>query len=493
VEQGRRNLILGIVAALALVAIIWLGNGSPDDTNKQLQAQKFTGSIPLNVADLQAKAAPLLELIANGEALDKKTWQPNLGYSALALNVTGSDKLAQILPGLYDQDLTAVTLTAQFGSGNAEPIVELAGSVAGGFKAKNSFDGLLTGFAPMNDRSEQEVMLGLSFQVRGGETQTVPAIATLKVSALAPKMEARFKSADGTIQAAVQVELITRGARVANRLSGGDLDYDIAMSAETNDGETVGRAMAKQGNALAAFWTAKAGGLGDSCAALRESLRRDVGLSAGDTVAVLSAFTARHALYAENPDYEIACLDGETARALEAMDMEMPRRNGKATIPAGLNTILGQMGRLMRDSNPDKARLKLEGYFADSVLIRDPHGVLHGLAGDVVFSGEGVGVLPVATPETGAEYLLSLPVARFACFSSGSGLRGAHRAGLLQFAGSSSIWVLDIAFRQDKRVAGVSVKQAGKREICQAIASRTTPESQCYFSQNGPYKPSDCR
>ncbi|MCW9032839.1 MAG: hypothetical protein OQJ97_01375 [Rhodospirillales bacterium] len=494
-DKGQQKLILAGVAILGVIVLLMNLGSSPESVEPTPAVPKFTGSIPVDADKVRQSLGIISSQKSSHSLISEGVWPSSSGYLALSFSVGGADKLVSVFASLYDQDITSITFTADVpGRSNSEPILAYTGTVAEGFSSKTSFDGLLTGFTPIQGDGPVSVDLDLTYGLKGGEEQTIPKVITLTASPEASKVVNVIKSKDGTELGHFQFELVSRPPRMVGKLSGSSLDYDAILATELDMGETLGEALREKSTALKMFWTATPEEFDKACSVLRQALTLDVGLTAADTTITLLALTSRHALFGAGISYESGCLDGETARALETLDVDFPNGDRRMTSQgSNLTQLLGKVGRLMRDSNPDNARDRLEALFADSVLIKDPHGLVGSLGNDEVFEGPGQSVLPTATPEVGAEYLLSLPVSRFACFSSGTGMNGAHRAGLIAFAGDPTIWVLDLAFGEDSRIMGVSVAQATKREICRAIATRTTPETQCYFSANGPIAPAQCR
>ncbi len=493
-DKGQQKLILAGLAIIGVVILFINMGSSPDLDETVVQTPKFSGSIPIDANKVRQKLNTLSNQTSSHSLIADGEWQSGAGYSALSLNVSGADKLAPILVSLYDQDITSIALIAEIsGQSASEPILEYQGSREGGFSVKTSFDGLLSGFSPIQDEDSTTVDVDLVFGLKNGTSQIVPKALSWAITPEAAKSIISLNSKEGSELGHIEVNLVSRPPRLVGKLSGSPLDYDAVLTSELDMGQTLGEALSEKSTALNDFWAAKGDDFNAACASLRQALTLDVGLTAADATTALLAITSRHALFATGISYETACLDGETARALEMLDADFPSGERRYSASSSLTQRLSQVGRLMRDSNPDNSRSKLEALFADSTLIRDPHGLVGTLSGAETFEGNGLSVLPTATPEAGAEYLLSLPIAHFACFSSGSGMGGLHRAGLVEFAGDKTIWVLDLAFDDDSKISGISVAQATKKEICRAIATRTTPDSQCYFSKNGPVAPAQCR
>ena len=253
-------------------------------------------------------------------------------------------------------------------------------------------------------------------------------------------------------------------------------DVRRAMALEVSATRPVAGYFAANPGPLARFLGAGPDGLGAACRTLRAELTDRLGLSAFDASAVLRALARTHALFATGGDYGRDCLD---------VDLEAPAKGLKAATAGQLNAVLGRIGAGLRGDTPDKTVKVLAPMFADSVALFDYSGLwLAGTEAALVGAGR-LDVLPGAGPDQAAAYLADLPVVHFACYSDGSGLTGVHRAALVQLEHDSGLWVLDVAFDGQRRIAGVSLAEADRRQVCRAVGNRKSGPDACFFAASG--------
>jgi len=488
------------IAITAIVMTMGVGLMGCDEAEKE--KAEVVKALPLDLDHARTMAAKLTSVNSAEPATE-----PN-GYLRLSAMADDSEVVAAILADLYGQPVRSLSLALQgslpdgesidpltLAEWTAEPVEDSKSSVPVRYRAKTFFAGPLSSFSAADRLGEAFLTISAIYQPMDKTlgTQTFENLAQLKVSPQSGAQALIFKTSSGETAGRIAFGFERRPSLLAGKLlSGSALTWAEIMETSLPRGGRLGESIKPQ---LSALWSAENEQFETACSSLRQALTDNAGLDPLDAAITLWAITHRHALYASNVSYETTCADERIARGLEVLERDLPsgQNNGKRLSVSAMNAKLGRVGALARSTDPDGAIEKLAVMFGDSVTLIDPYGILAGLDDEGTIQTDSASVHPSTDGALASEYLASLPIDKIACFSKGSGMAGNHRATLMSLKGSSSLWVLDLTFDSEERIEGMALREADKMAICQAIATRTTPESQCYFSQNGPYKPADCR
>jgi len=488
------------VAVTAIAVTMGVGLMGCDEAEKEKAA--VVKALPLDPDRARTMAAKLTSVNTANSLIE-----PN-GYLRLSVMADDSEVVAAILADFYGQPVGALSLTLEgslpggeriepltLAEWTAEPATDPKSPVPVRYRAKTFFAGPLSSFSAADRVGEASLRVSAIYQPidKTLGTQIFDNLAELKVSPQTGTKALVFKTSSGETVGRIAFGFERRPSLLAGKLlSGSSLSWAEIMETSLPGGGRLGEVIKPQ---LGAFWSTDGEPFEAACSALRQALTEDAALDPLDAAATLWILTQRHALYASVASYETACADERIAQGLEVLERDLPSSpiNEKKLSVSAMNAKLGRVGALARSTDPDGAIEKLAIMFGDQVTLMDPYGILAGLDDEETIQANGVSVHPSTDGALASEYLASLPIDKIACFSKGMGMAGNHRATLLSLNGSSAIWVLDLAFDAEERIVGVALREADKMAVCQAIATRTTPESQCYFSQNGPYKPADCR
>lgn len=498
--MNQAKVLIGGIAVVAVLVFVGLNFTDSDTATEKTKDKPAPVALPIDSNQVRTQAAGSLSI----ETVDA---DPDLrGYRRLIVLADGSNSAAAVLNRLYGQPVTGISLELK-GEVNGlpaiAPITLAAWNVKKGtspnqqpvvdFENRQVFSGPLTPYVAADRLGLATLSLSVNFETADIGEQSVNGLARFDVSPATGGKAVIFKTKSGETAGKVVVTFERRPSLFSEKIRGqGTLTLSDVLNAELPDGGALRDHIETP---LAGLWAASDDQFETACIAIRKALSQDAGLDAEDGAAALWAITHRHALFAEEIDYETACADAKIARGLEALELDLPtsQKPVAALSTMELNRHLGRISSLARSSEPEGALEKLAVLFDQQVTLIDPFGVLAALDANGALVAGNVMVHPETDGALASEYLASLPIDKFACFSQGTGMTGSHRAALVNLKGDPSIWVFDLAFTSQGEVEGVALKQADKASICQAIGSRTTPESQCYFSQNGPYKPSDCR
>lgn|GEM_PF-1522634 len=498
--MNQAKVLIGGIAVIAVLVFVGLNLTGPDTGTEKPEDNPAPVALPIdsNQVRTQAESSLSIETVAA---------DPDLGgYWRLIVLADDSNSSAAVLNTLYGQPVTGISLELK-GEVNShpdfDPVTLAAWNVKKGhsqnqqpvvdFESRQVFSGPLTPYIAANRLGQATFSLSINFETADIGIQKADGFARFDVSPAMGGKAVVFKTKSGETAGKVVVTFERRPSLFAEKLKAqGTLALSDILNATLPNGGSLKDHIEPS---LAGLWAVSDVPFESACIAVRKALSEDAGLVPEDTAAALWAITRRHALFAEDINYETACADAKVARGLEALELDLPTPQKPATALStmDLNQHLGRISSLARSSEPEGALEKLAVLFDQRVTLIDPYGILEALDANGALIAGNVMVHPETDGALASEYLASLPIDKFACFSQGAGMAGSHRAALVNLKGDPSIWVLDVAFTSQGEVEGVALKQADKASICQAIGSRTTPESQCYFSQNGPYKPSDCR
>lgn len=536
-SRQQRMIVAGIVVILAAFLVInfWFARTGPVETPAAVEPSPVKVELPPPaVVDLAPEAAR--ELVAKRTEIVVVDRPPPSsgataapGYATVGATYRDGGGLGPFLLDLYDRDVGTVVLSAVLSLGDdrvlpAIPILVLARRDGDAFEtvfALGEDEGIETPPFRLDGALELSVTLEASYSTRR-DAAVLDALAAAAEGVQdayardrglwAPRGEAapwvlayqrllaenRSKHLPGLVVFAVDPYRPEdpRAARVVFKDARGAaigevaLRIDVrpflasgleaanarrALALEVGAGRTVGDHFAATPAPLARFFGADARGIGAACLGLRFELTDRLGLSAYDASAVLRALAATHALFSPGADYGRDCLGGE---------LEVPAPAPPVVSVERLNAVLGRIVSSMRAAAPDNARQRLTASFADSVALYDFSGVWLGGGDARVVQAAGAGVVPAAGPGQAAAYLSELPVVHVACYSAGSG-HGLHRAALVQLEHDPGLWVLDVAFDRQARIAGVSLSEAGREQVCRAVGNRPSGAGACFFATTG--------
>jgi len=495
---NRVQLVIGGVVAIVAAVAVSLSLSGPDESVET----KAPSVLPLDLERARSMAARLVSV----ETLEQTT-APN-GYLQLIALSDVSEITAAILNDLYGQPVEKISLVLNgsvpetgslksitLASWIAERTTDPKSPVPVRYRIKDIYAGPLSPFIANDKMGKAFFNISVAYQT-AEKSLGVQALADLGNLTLDPQSGRKalvFKTDAGQAAGRIEFAYERRPSLLAGRLlAEGSIAVSDVMETRLPKGGTLGQVLTSP---LGKLWAANDQQFETACGALRNTLSNEAGLDVLDAATALWALTHRHALFAKGFAYEMACADERIARGLEVLEKDLPSADQKSKGPSisVMNSKLSRVGSLARNTDPEGALEKLAVLFAETVTLIDPYGVLVGLDDGGTIEAQGLSVHPATDGALASEYLTSLPVGKIACFNKGGGMNGHHRATLLSMQGDPSLWVLDLAFNSEGLIEGVALKEADKASVCQAIASRTTPESQCYFSKNGPYKPSDCR
>lgn len=437
-------------------------------------------------------------------------------YAAVEASVTGGPELGSLLLNLYDADVGAVALTAVLSPDGAAaddnrslpviPLLVLARGGKGAFNVAFAADMLKTPLFKLDGVSGLKMTLGAAYAASGdiafadeaakaaqgvrnsfgggglwatgggaaassaayarrlteGRTKRLPEVIALSIDMKdadnGMSRKVIFKDASGVAVGEAVFTVTVKPPLLAASVSAAHV-----FSVSVGEGGTIGGYFNSAPGSLARLLSAKPTDMKDVCRETRRELGDKLGLGNDDVNGVLRSLLSVHGLFADAQDAG-DCLGGEEVAA-SAPFADIAR----------MDAVLGVLGAGIRSSEPEKAMTKVTALFADSVALYD-------------FSKMWLGeaqVIPAATPGEAAGQMMSLPVARYACFSRGSGRLGAHRAALIRLEHDPALWVLDAAFDGDGKVAGIKLAQARQNDVCRAVGRQKSGGKACYFAETG--------
>jgi|GEM_PF-1991833 len=237
------------------------------------------------------------------------------------------------------------------------------------------------------------------------------------------------------------------------------------------------------GDLEAGFWSVPVDVLHPSCQAVRGALIERLGLSARDSALILWRMMQPHALFGEGIDYTAQCTGEDVSALLTEMGFTVPQskrlRPSKKTQNA-MNKTLSTIATLIKN-NQASSEKRMVGLMAENVLVRDQARLLFSDDLDQTIETTEDVIAPTASKEFAAEYLMTLPIRGYGCYSKGKGQIGNHRATLITFENDPSLWMLDFAFNEQNKINGLHLHGVSQKEYCQAIGARKGT-NRCTFS-----------
>ncbi|MDV7338939.1 hypothetical protein RYZ26_05010 [Terasakiella sp. A23] len=237
------------------------------------------------------------------------------------------------------------------------------------------------------------------------------------------------------------------------------------------------------GDLESGFWSVPSEALASTCQAIQGALQERLGLSARDSAMVLWRMLQPHALFAQNVDYIAQCTGEDIAALLTEAGFSLPAaKTGRAgrTAQNAMNKTLSKIATLLKNTK-DSNQQRMTTLMDSTVVVRDQARLLFSANPDQLIDSTEDVVAPTLSGEEAAEYMMMLPVQAYGCYSRGQGQVGNHRATLLKMENDPTLWLLNLAFNEENKIAGIQLKGASQRDFCRAIGGRKG-NNRCAFS-----------
>jgi len=231
------------------------------------------------------------------------------------------------------------------------------------------------------------------------------------------------------------------------------------------------------------FWRVPPEALAPNCQAVHGALIERLGLSRRDSAIILWQMMQPHALFGDDIDYRSQCTGEDLAVLLGEAGFSLPPSEAERAPRSFLNSMnktLTRVATLMK--NPKESNLEsLQKLMAETILVRDEARLLFSTSPDQLIDTTQDVVAPSLQASDAADYLMMMPLESFGCYSKGQGQVGHHRATLMTLENDPHLWLLNMAFDEDKKVNGLHFHRASQYDFCRAIGGRKGA-NRCTFS-----------
>jgi len=237
------------------------------------------------------------------------------------------------------------------------------------------------------------------------------------------------------------------------------------------------------GDLEAGFWSVPIDVLHPTCQAVQGALIERLGLSTQDSAIILWRMMQPHAMFAQNIDYSAQCSGEDIAALLADINLALPqKKQGRPSSKTqnSMNKTLNNIASLIKNTH-SKNEKKMTSLMAENVLIRDQARLLFSDESNKVVETTKDVIAPTASKEFAAQYLMTLPIRAYGCYSKGKGQTENHRASLVTFENDPALWMLDFAFNDKNKINGLHLRTVTQKDFCRAIGARKG-ENRCTFS-----------
>jgi hypothetical protein len=237
------------------------------------------------------------------------------------------------------------------------------------------------------------------------------------------------------------------------------------------------------GDLETSFWSVPSDVLHPSCQAIRGALVERLGLSNRDSALVLWRMIQPHALFADGVDYNAQCSGEDVAVLLNEMGLALPQiKSSRASTKEynAMNKTLSTIASLIKNTKASNEE-KLADLMTQNVLVRDQARLLYSDEPNQTIESTTDVIAPTLSKEKAAQYLMSLPIKSYGCYSNGQGQVGNHRATLLTIENDPNLWMMNFAFDDKNKINGLFLGTVDQKDYCRAIGDRLTT-NKCVFS-----------